>query len=50
MPDGKSISVNGQLSVVYRLAGINLPLVTKKEPLPYIVDKDLGKFYYLVNR
>jgi hypothetical protein len=34
MPDSKSTIVNGQLSVVHRLAGMNLPLVTEKELLP----------------
>jgi hypothetical protein len=33
MPDSKSTIVNGQLSVVHRLAGMNLPPVTEKKPL-----------------
>ena len=49
MPDGKSICASDRLSVVRCLAGLNLQPVTGSRPRVYEVDKDFGKFYYLIN-
>ena len=50
MPHGKSTYVSGQSAVVRCLEGLNLQTETDERPRPYKVDKDFGKFYYLINR
>ena len=50
MPDIKSTDVRGQLSVVRCLAGANMQPESDEAPWPYEVDKNMGKFYYLINR
>jgi hypothetical protein len=50
MPGSKSTIVNGPSSIARGRAGDVYKSVTGTGPLPYKVDKDLGKFYYLINR
>jgi hypothetical protein len=50
MPSAKSIYVSGPLYVVRCMECLNFQQVRDNMPCPIEVDKDLGKFYYLINR